>query len=268
MPFSIPTNWQDGFFDRVDLAAVGEVFGKLPSDALGGGRASVIFHPVSRRHCPFQALHGNFHSHASQRGHMSGGFPIDYYCLYCVVRIFSDPDEVLKAPWIRPEDLGRYERLGIRWFKLAERGMTTEALARVVSAYTNRTYDGNLMDLFPTMSKYEYIVRPRVLHLARHFGHVMKMNPLHVVAALRKLLGLRRYRHFFDSFGLYVDNRALDGFVGRFEKTDCHTRTCDECGYCGRWRRKAVRLLHDDSDRQRAVNAVTELLEALCDGTM
>jgi hypothetical protein len=146
--------------------------------------------------------------------------------------------------------------------------MTIQALSRVVEAYTKRAYAGNLMDLFPTMSKYEYIVQPRLLHLAHHFLHASKVNPVHTARAVRRLLALRRHQSFFDSFGMHIDNGKLEGFINRFETSPCSATTCEDCGYCDQWRHRTVRLLHDDRDRQRAIEAVADLLETLCDGAL
>ena len=48
-PLSIPTNWAEDFFEQVELSAIGEIYGKLPHDAVGGGRADVMFLSLPRR---------------------------------------------------------------------------------------------------------------------------------------------------------------------------------------------------------------------------
>ncbi len=401
MKLTIPANWQDDFFDAVDLSAVHEVYGKLPGDFVGGGRASVIFHdlPLSvfrehvaefrrrglafnyllnatcldnleltrkgnkrirqlldmvseagasgvtvalphlipmirksypdleiavstnnmvdnlervrywcefgvdkitlsytdvnrnfrelarivrhadcqvqlicnlicRRHCPFQALHANFHSHASQTEHVNDRFPIDYYCMFCLSRIFSDPYEVLKAPWIRPEDLHHYEAVGIEHFKLTERGMNTPDLARVVSAYTARRYEGNFLDLIPSMSKYQYITEPRTGHLLKYFKGIGRMKVLPLVNTLRSLLSMRDQEEFFHNFGIRVDNRKLDGFLDFFLEMRCSDTVCEECGYCDRWARDAVELCEDPEDRERALATIRSILDNMTSGAM
>ena len=40
---------------------------------------------------------------------------------------------------------------------------------------------------------------------------------------------------------MYVDNRALDGFINRFLSQSCHGRDGGTCGYCHAWADKAVR---------------------------
>jgi collagenase-like PrtC family protease len=59
-----------------------------------------------------------------------------------------DPVELLKSPWIRPEDIPHYEAIGYDRFKITERFKRTPLLLENVRAYENRRYDGNLLDLF------------------------------------------------------------------------------------------------------------------------
>jgi collagenase-like PrtC family protease len=302
MRLSIPTNWADDFFEKVDLSAVTEIFGKLQSDYIGGGRASVLLKklPLSRfkehvkeiskrgivfnyllnatcmcnkefsikghreicklldfiseheipmvtvglpqivmlikskyphlkvsvstnclvdnlervkyweehgvdqitisytdlnrdfkelermtknakcelqticnficrRHCPQQFFHGAYNSHASQTGTMNDILPIDFYLLTCITRFFTNPYEIIRSSFIRPEDLKYFEKIGLDKFKLGERGINTEDLANIVSAYTNRSYDGNLIDLVPTMSKYKIVSEPSVWHMIKYY---------------------------------------------------------------------------------------------------
>jgi collagenase-like PrtC family protease len=75
-------------------------------------------------------------------------FPIDL----CWDRFRFHPEDILKAKWIRPEDVHIYEARGIEWIKLSGRTMPTEWICRVVKAYLSRNYEGNLLDLFPVVS--------------------------------------------------------------------------------------------------------------------
>ncbi len=44
-------------------------------------------------------------SHASQAGHPSGGFLLDYCFLRCTRMKLADPVNYIRSDWIRPEDL-------------------------------------------------------------------------------------------------------------------------------------------------------------------
>lgn len=372
MKLSIPTNFDDDFFDRVDLSAVAEIFGKLDHDAVGGGRSSSVFHRlprrrfqahvreitrrgiafnyllnatcmnnremtrkghreirklldfiqesgcamvtvglpqlielikakypalkvsvttnvmadclervryweelgadqitvsyadlnrnfkelrrimryakievqtianlVCRRHCPYQTLHGNYHSHASQTGNTEG-YAMDYYCNTCIARFFTDTTDIIKSGWIRPEDLHYYEALGMRKIKLVERGITTEALARIVKAYTEQRYDGNFFDLLPSMSKYKVIVKSGPLHALRHFVKPGKVNLRRLWPLVAELERLKDYPEYYTAMGVYMDNRTLDGFLDRFLEKSCGDTVCEECNYCAAWAKKAI----------------------------
>lgn len=66
----------------------------------------------------------------------------------CNLPKFRDPSLLLSANWIRPEDTKYYnEEFGICRFKIAGREMPAQWLDRVVSAYANGEYNGNLVDL-------------------------------------------------------------------------------------------------------------------------
>ncbi|MGB9620758.1 MAG: hypothetical protein ACPL7K_10120, partial [Armatimonadota bacterium] len=66
----------------------------------------------------------------------------------CNLDKFREPWLILAAPWIRPEDVVQYHRLGVRRFKIAGREMSRLWLERAVRAYVFGQYDGNLIDLF------------------------------------------------------------------------------------------------------------------------
>jgi len=47
--FSVPTNWQDDLIPGLPKDTVSELYGKLAVDFVGGGRASSILYPVSKK---------------------------------------------------------------------------------------------------------------------------------------------------------------------------------------------------------------------------
>ncbi|MCK5686253.1 U32 family peptidase [bacterium] len=401
MKLTIPANWQEDFFDKIDFSKVHEVYGKLPGDFVGGGRASVIFNKVPlstfknhvlkikemgisfnyllnatcldnleftrngnkqirklmdmicnagvdtitlalpqlvkmikkayphlkvsistnnmvdniervryweefgidkitlsytdvtrnfkelkrivkykkcdvqlicnlmcRRHCPFQQLHSNFHSHASQTSHVNKRLPIDYYCIFCIARIFTDPIEIIRSNWIRPEDLHIYEEIGIDQFKLTERGLNTPDLAKIVSAYTNRSYDGNLFDLIPSMSKYKYITDPKPAHFLKYFSSLTKLKQSTLFKTIKTLLNMRELKDFYSNFGVSIDNKKLDGFLEYFKENPCSNTICEECKYCDKWAEKAVTVCDNADDRIKALKHINTILDDLTSGIM
>lgn len=72
----------------------------------------------------------------------------------------KDPVEFLMSCFIRPEDLGIYEKLGFNIFKLAGRRSSTEWMLNTLDAYVKREYAGNLFDLSSHVGE-----NPKVCHL-------------------------------------------------------------------------------------------------------
>ncbi len=95
-------------------------------------------------HCPLRVSHGTYLSHSHQRG---PGFFADYALLRCSLMRATSPTELLRLPWIRPEDLSYYESLGFSSFKIWGRTNDEGWLLRVARAYAARSYQGDLNDL-------------------------------------------------------------------------------------------------------------------------
>ena len=71
----------------------------------------------------------------------------DYYTNWCYRHKVNNPGSFLSQDWIRPEDIHRYEDIGIKYFKVAGRATSTSWIIRTANAYLNRSYEGNLCDL-------------------------------------------------------------------------------------------------------------------------
>lgn len=197
--------------------------------------------------CPYTAYHKTLLAHGSQAGHPSGGFFVDYCYLKCSFLKLMDPVNYIRADWIRPEDLHRYEALGYETFKLTERDAPTEIMATRVRAYAERRYDGNLLDL---VQPFAYPAAPkdgltsklrRLWWLGRRLYRPWKAR----WDLLKDLMELARKRGMLHPLQgpapVTMDNRALDGFLDSFPGS-CRNRNCDECRYCRRWSERAVRI--------------------------
>ena len=53
------------------------------------------------------------------------------------------------SQWIRPEDTGYYEEIGINKLQLLGSNMDKNGIIKVIQAYSRRSYSGNLAELFP-----------------------------------------------------------------------------------------------------------------------
>jgi collagenase-like PrtC family protease len=183
-----------------------------------------------------------------------------------MARVFSEPLEIMRSCWIRPEDLRFYEEIGIERFKLTERGMNTSDLSRIVAAYTNRNYPGNFADLLPSMSKYEYLTNPKIGHLAKYFFKPFRVRLGKAFPLFMGMYRLREKNECFRSFGVYVDNTKLDGFIQQFLEGSCGDRLCEECGWCREWGERAVSTLGEPGEREEVLGYLGGLLERLVSG--
>lgn len=175
--------------------------------------------------CPFRHYHYNILGHASQTHQQFERNYVDTCILNCSIIKFSDPAEVLKARWVRPEDLSHYEKIGINNFKIAGRRMSTEWITRSVDAFSSRKYDGNLVDI--------------VQGFSMSFGGLEKKDPN---VKLTETLGEEAKSK------LFIDNCKLDGFIDFFKNQNC-LAMCNECSYCEEWAKKAVVLDEEESTR-------------------
>ncbi len=95
-------------------------------------------------HCPLRINHGTYLSHAHECP--KGGY-VDYSLLRCSLARVKGRAQLLKLPWIRPEDVSFYEKLGFNAFKIWGRTQDYHWLLRVATAYASRSYEGDLNDL-------------------------------------------------------------------------------------------------------------------------
>jgi len=190
--------------------------------------------------CPLSGQHMVNLSHASQKGHKSRGFMIDYCVLRCSWMKLMDQTHYLRSEFIRPEDVHAYREMGFDSLKILERGAPTSIMARRVRAYSEGSFDGNLLELIQPfgyteksggglMNFLRYLARP---WSARAGGLMM----------LRRLAEKRGMLSPLDGSPVYVDNRMLDGFIDGFRNKPCRASDCDGCGYCASFAEKAVRV--------------------------
>ena len=96
------------------------------------------------RQCPFQTFHDNLHGHdriAQSKTGEAFGFSV-FRCKTNYAR--GTYEDFLRATWIRPEDLPRYEAFA-DVVKIATRRHPDPV--KVLNAYATYSYDGNLADL-------------------------------------------------------------------------------------------------------------------------
>jgi len=208
--------------------------------------------------CPFWTYHSVTHSHASQSHHPSRGFLIDYCFLKCNYMKIKNPVEFIRSGWIRPEDLHYYEDMGFDRIKFANRNMSTESIIKLMVSYIERHYEGNLLDLFSDKSKRCY-AKEHSQGLINKLKYLCRPFSVNIF----KLLELGK---LLDDPGIYVDNRALDGFLEHFIQKDCSLTSCQDCNYCQQISDRATKI--DRIKQSKLLDSYSVCLDNLTMGSM
>ncbi|MFX1479025.1 MAG: U32 family peptidase [Promethearchaeota archaeon] len=175
--------------------------------------------------CPFRLYHYNTLGHASQTYQQFERRYIETCVLNCSLIKFSDPTEVIKCRWVRPEDLSHYEAIGIDNFKVAGRIMPTSWIIRAIKAFSSRKYEGNLIDIVEGFQN----------SFAEDLDNVPQEK-------FKKALGKE------SNPKLYIDNTKLNGFIDFFKTQNC-VAMCEDCNYCAEWAKKAVYIDKEEADK-------------------
>ncbi len=232
-----------------------------------GVELQLIVNNWCRQECAIAGNHAVCLSNASQQG--SRGFPLDYCSLVCNQIRLEEPVNYLRANWIRPEDLPIYESMGYHNFKIVERNTPTSVLLERVRAYSQRSYDGNLLDLVQNYAYPEEAFGDR----ARDFYSNRRMLKYFIKPQQVNLLKFTKVIAFGQTAGvLYprrgenpvqIPNRELDGFIDFFRDNSCRALDCEDCRYCHEWADKVVRI---DPDWRARMEAIYDDLLAEIDG--
>lgn len=153
------------------------------------------------------------------------------YCTsMCRATVLRDPTNIIRANWIRPEDIPIYENVGINYIKLVDRKQSTEWILRVVKAYINQSYKGNLADL---MSFFE-LDKSDGTKSEEGTLDLLKQKDIDYISIPLEKKKLFRFKP-------YIDNSELNGFINRFLKGNCNGIACKNCNYCKSYADKALR---------------------------
>ena len=172
--------------------------------------------------CPYVCAHQTspaFHSRPGSRP------VLEYELFWCAGRYARDGAELIRARWIRPEDLHVYEARGLDRFKVAGRGRDTAWLLRAARAYAARSHPGSLTEII-SMSQHAPLALAR-RRAGEDGPHAARWGE--IAADLSPLGELR------------VRNADLPpDFLDFFLTHDCNTLSCRACRYCEQVARRAV----------------------------
>ena len=181
-------------------------------------------------HCPMESFHSNYSSHASQSFQKNISL-IDYFMRFCRFRMLLNPEEIIKAGWIRPEDVKYYEDIGIDNLKLVDRRIDTQLILKIHNAYIAREYKGNLIDLFPAFNTRNYIDSKDTLRILTKYLDPFANNIFKLKNAFKLVINTN----------FRIDNRKLNNFLEYFVNNKCDF-DCQSCGYCERVAKEVVEL--------------------------
>lgn len=213
---------------------------KYMVDNLKKSKIELLMTNSCLKNCPLIHTHTASLSHASNKMNNEKEKYVDW-CLYkCQEYELKHLEEYIKSPWIRPEDVVEYEKIGIEHFKITERDFPTEEIVKRVKAYSNRSYEGNLIDLIQGhgWSNYNELKKLEI-------DDEVKDDKNEVIKKICEIRGLgceRKYpRH------IYIENKKLIGFIDFFKKGNC-TGNCLSCNYCKKISENVITRNNEISD--------------------
>jgi collagenase-like PrtC family protease len=257
--------WQDLGADALTLESfsINRDFDTLRAirQAVGCELHLIANHPCLPN-CPMQPYHQNGFAHSSDG---SGRLFIDYCFLTCTMKRLEDPSLLIKAGWIRPEDIAFYEQLGYEHFKLLERGIPSDQLLKRVRAYSERASSPDLAELILPYG-FKQAPRKQRFWLLRHFFKPGQIDPL----KLRSLYSMLRKQGMLFALPqspFRIDSTAIPAdFLNGFEQRRCSQLSCETCRYCTHIATECVTL--NSAWRQEQLNNLRQAKEKLADGRL
>ncbi|MCK5686687.1 peptidase U32, partial [bacterium] len=220
----------------------------------------LIANHVCLPNCAMQPYHQVGFAHSSDG---SNGLFIDTCILHCAKKRLDTPAMFIKSTWIRPEDLGLYEEIGFRSFKLLERGIPSVELLKRVKAYSLGRCDWDLAEL---LLSYGFSEAPKkqLLWGLRHFFHPTQASPV----ALAPILSLAKQQGMMfasEENPITIDNRKIpEDFLKKVSTCGGTMNGCGTCHYCDDISKEAVKI--DSEFLKNSLEKFAEVRNKLTDG--
>ena len=225
----------------------------------------LLVNNICSHSCFMAETHKNMAVHASQRGDRNKGFYVDYCTIRCTTERIRNPVQFIRSTWIRPEDLAEYEKIGFDTFKIVDRSSSTETLHSRVAAYSQRSFDGNLLNLICSSSRKKTSLT-KYLGYVRYFCRLFTIHP----AKLKKLRTIGRLHaqltDVSDSCPVQIMNKDLDGFLEPFKNTSCCEMDCSVCCHCHEVAERYVVV--DEEYRAECISLGDQLIKEMEDGAL
>lgn len=121
-----------------------------------GENTEIIVNSLCHKDCVNRMFHYNQTAHESVSKENSS--ILTYYIRRCILKTAETPANLMRLCWVRPEDLKYYVAIGVTRYKIQGRNKVMKGdPVRVVEAYFEQSYDGdliNLMELFSPPSTF------------------------------------------------------------------------------------------------------------------
>ena len=182
--------------------------------------------------CPFRFFHYTECSHASQTHDVLEGYYNDWATMACQNQKAFNPEQILMCRWIQPSDLDKYINIGIDYFKISGRRYGTSWLYRTLKAYSEKTYDGNLGEIF---NGYSFVSDPLELAGAQFSEFAAKQEKM---GGNPDDMGIMLS---VPDFNARLEGKKLSNFIQNFpfQGMRC-TENCGVlCNYCNEIAKKA-----------------------------
>jgi collagenase-like PrtC family protease len=112
-----------------------------------GAKIKVVLNEGCLKNCPYRQSHFNMISHNRDT---------DYFDETSCVNIYRKfPEKIFSIPFIRPEDLKKYDG-AVDFYKISTRTMSTEKIPVILNAYIEEKYDGDLLMLLSTKGLFDH----------------------------------------------------------------------------------------------------------------
>jgi len=204
----------------------------------------VVVNAACLYQCPYHDYHNNIVGHTGQEDHELHGYYMDYCMMRCIPTNLTNSKELIKARWIRPEDIHYYEEIGISRFKISNRVGPIHLGSNCLKAYSSRKCDDIARLLTPLSLNLE---KPAIERLVGFTEEEWEK--------VVKIWDVRPPK-------IHIDNKQLEGFIDYFKNGLCYGQ-CDEggCTYCAQVAEKVVRV--DTEAVNEYAQMVQQLLEPL-----
>lgn len=190
---------------------------------------------IANNGCICNCLNYGDHSvsdaHLLQEWHQPERDFFDYRLVNCRLKMLKDPANLIRSDWIRPEDISLYQGLGIDSIKLLGEGIAQDKGVKIIKAYLDREYQGNLLDLLPRFQEKDPGPNKKFTERPEEINRFIRM---------------------FLKTNLFIDNQRLTGVLENIPD-NCNLASCDSCAYCAKKAKQAVKF-----DNDRAQDAIVE----------